>query len=361
MSAEPLQQAYRLIREGKKSEAVRLLLPIVRAEPRNADAWWLLANALEDPDKQRRAVERVIKLRPDDARAQKLLDRLQPPLEDPFAEVDFDHFDASAPVSAAEPADEDDEFPPEAVVTGTPISAAEPADEDDEFPPEASVSGIEAGAPVASSIRTAEHEFPPVDAYEPFDEVPLEPVARGRVRVHRSRGANPITLVLAAIGLITVLSCGLCIVASLVSFPTIQRVVVDVIQTVTYEPGFATLMSYATAVPGASTTLNDPLPENVNRRGNANVGQTLRASVDTFKDDAWTLTGEANQRVIIELDAPTTRSIRSFTSTTRTTARSPPTTTLAPATTTRASRSRCLTAARTRSASAPSAAAAATN
>ena len=311
MSADTLQQAYRLIREGKKPEAVRLLVPIARAEPRNADAWWLLANALEDPDKQRRAVERVLLLRPDDARAQKLLDRLPSPLDDPFAEVDFDQVDAAAVPDE----DADDEFPPEAAVTGAsvsdPVSAVlsdddddefppevlAPADDDDEFPPEASVSGI----PVAASKRTAEHEFPPVDAYEPYDEVPLE--AR-RVRVHRSRrGASPITLVLAAIGLITVLSCGLCLVASLVSIPTIQRVVGEVIQTVTYEPGFATLVSFATPASGASTTLNDPLPADLNRRGNINLGQTLRASVDTFKDDAWAFTGEANQRVIIELDA----------------------------------------------------------
>ncbi len=296
MSADTLQQAYRLIREGKKPEAVRLLVPIARAEPRNADAWWLLANALGDPDKQRRAVERVLLLRPDDARAQKLLDRLQPPLDDPFAEVDFDQVDAGASVSDAPLSDDDDdEFPPEALAS---------ADDDDEFPPEASVSEIAAGAPVAESIRTAEHEFPPVDAYEPFDEVPLEPVARGRVRVHRSRrGASPITLVLAAIGLITVLSCGLCLVASLVSIPTIQRVVGEVIQTVTYEPGFATLVSFATPASGASTTLNDPLPADLNRRGNINLGQTLRANVDTFKDDAWSFTGEADQRLIIELNA----------------------------------------------------------
>ncbi len=293
MSADTLQQAYRLIREGKKPEAVRLLVPIVRADPRNVDAWWLLANGLEDPDKQRRAVERVLLLRPGDARAQKLLDRLQAPLDDPFAEVDFDQVDTSTPISEL-------------------VSTAEPVDEvpnsDDEFPPDASLAGIDADAP----IPTNEHEFPPVDAYEPFDEVPAE--AR-RVRVHRSqRGASPITMVLAAIGLIAVLSCGLCLVASFAAVPTLRQVVSDVIQTVTYEPGFgdimqtltyepgfATLASFATAIPGASTSLNDPLPSDLNQRGNINLGQTLRASVNTFKDDAWTLTGTANQRVIIEL------------------------------------------------------------
>ncbi len=95
----------------------------------------------------------------------------------------------------------------------------------------------------------------------------------------------------------------MCIVASLVSFPTIQRVVGEVIQTVTYEPGFATLVSFATSVPGASTTLNDALPTNLNQRGNLTVGQTVTASVDTFIDDGWTFSGEANQRLTIELNA----------------------------------------------------------
>ncbi len=222
---------------------------------------------------------------------------------------------AGAPISA-EPVDDEDEFPPEVALAGAPISP-EPVDDEDEFPPDESLTGIDAGAPLASSIRVAEHEFPPVDAYEPFDEVPpfdafepfddvpLEPVARGRgrVRVRRSRRTSPVTLLLAAIGLITVLSCGLCIVASALSFPAIQRIVGEVIQTVTYEPGFATLVSFATPAPGASSALNDPLPTDLNQRGNANVGQTLRASVNTFTDDAWTLNGEANQRVIIELNA----------------------------------------------------------
>ncbi|HVU15182.1 MAG TPA: DVUA0089 family protein [Phototrophicaceae bacterium] len=77
MSSEALQQAYRLIREGNKQDAARLLVPIVRADPLNADAWWLLANAVENTQQQARALRRVLSLRPNDPRATEMLARLQ--------------------------------------------------------------------------------------------------------------------------------------------------------------------------------------------------------------------------------------------------------------------------------------------
>lgn len=77
MSMNPqLQEAYRLIREGNKPEAMRLLLPIVKADANNADAWWLLANAVPDPVQARRALEQVLRLRPTDDKARKMLDKL---------------------------------------------------------------------------------------------------------------------------------------------------------------------------------------------------------------------------------------------------------------------------------------------
>ena len=40
-----LEQAYNLIQNDRLDDAVGLLRPIVRADPNNPDAWWLLANA----------------------------------------------------------------------------------------------------------------------------------------------------------------------------------------------------------------------------------------------------------------------------------------------------------------------------
>jgi hypothetical protein len=75
-TSQQLQQAFQLIKQGQRQEAAQILVPIVRAEPNNADAWWLLANAVTNTEQQRRALEKVLSLRPGDDRAQKKLAQL---------------------------------------------------------------------------------------------------------------------------------------------------------------------------------------------------------------------------------------------------------------------------------------------
>jgi hypothetical protein len=73
---QDLQRAYELIRDGKKAEAEALLMPILKADEENANAWWLLANAVREPADIREALGQVLRLRPGDAKAQKMLDDL---------------------------------------------------------------------------------------------------------------------------------------------------------------------------------------------------------------------------------------------------------------------------------------------
>jgi hypothetical protein len=77
MSRSQLQEAYQLLKRGRKVQAEAILQPIVEEEPDNADAWWLLANALSDVDAKRDAAERVLRLRPDHAKARLMLQRLK--------------------------------------------------------------------------------------------------------------------------------------------------------------------------------------------------------------------------------------------------------------------------------------------
>ena len=70
---QQLETAYQHLKAGDKAAAVAILKPMVRADRDNADAWWLLANALDDPDKQRKALFRALDLRPDHAKAQQML------------------------------------------------------------------------------------------------------------------------------------------------------------------------------------------------------------------------------------------------------------------------------------------------
>jgi hypothetical protein len=101
-SQAQLQEAYQLIRQGQQVEAVRLLVPLVRADPNDADAWWLMANAVSDPAQQRRALEQVLRLRPNDDKARKMLARLDAAQNDPFADPAADPF-ASAPPTRSTP------------------------------------------------------------------------------------------------------------------------------------------------------------------------------------------------------------------------------------------------------------------
>lgn len=73
---QQLRQAYDLIKDGKKKEAGRILLDVLRADRDNADAWWLLANAATDPEKTRQALGQVLRINPTDRRARDMLSRL---------------------------------------------------------------------------------------------------------------------------------------------------------------------------------------------------------------------------------------------------------------------------------------------
>lgn len=70
-----LQLAYDLIHSGDRDQAIRLLSEVLRADNRNADAWWLMAQATNphNPVQARRAVSQLLYLRPDDVRGQALL------------------------------------------------------------------------------------------------------------------------------------------------------------------------------------------------------------------------------------------------------------------------------------------------
>jgi hypothetical protein len=71
-----LEQAYNLIQNDRLDDAVGLLRPIVRADPNNPDAWWLLANAVSDPNDAFEALDNVLRLEPEHEQARDLLNNL---------------------------------------------------------------------------------------------------------------------------------------------------------------------------------------------------------------------------------------------------------------------------------------------
>jgi len=87
-----LQQAYEMIRANRKADAQAILMPILKADEDNANAWWLLANALTDPAEIREALENVLRLRPTDSKARQMLDNLNarsPADEFPLGDTGF--------------------------------------------------------------------------------------------------------------------------------------------------------------------------------------------------------------------------------------------------------------------------------
>lgn len=119
---DQLQRAYQLIRAGNRQDAVQLLMPILRADPANADAWWLLSNAVTDPNQKKRALEEVLKLRPSDERARKMLDQIAPP---PPVSNDFDMADdVFSPPPAATPPPSAAVMPNWSSATDTPASVS---------------------------------------------------------------------------------------------------------------------------------------------------------------------------------------------------------------------------------------------
>jgi hypothetical protein len=75
--ATQLQQAYDLIEADKLDEARAILEPIVAEEKDNADAWWLYAHAVNEPDIARGALQNVLRIDPNYPEANSLLTMLE--------------------------------------------------------------------------------------------------------------------------------------------------------------------------------------------------------------------------------------------------------------------------------------------
>ncbi len=71
-----LEQAYRLIQKEDLDNAIAILRPITASQPDNADAWWLLANAVNDPNEAHQALSNVVRLKPNHPEANDLLAKL---------------------------------------------------------------------------------------------------------------------------------------------------------------------------------------------------------------------------------------------------------------------------------------------
>ena len=71
-----LKQAYAFIQQERLDEALGILRRILGNDPDNADAWWLMANAVSDPADAADALGNVLRLQPAHAEAREAYDQL---------------------------------------------------------------------------------------------------------------------------------------------------------------------------------------------------------------------------------------------------------------------------------------------
>ena len=90
--SEQLDHAYDLIKQGEAQGAIDVIEPLIRAEPDNEDAWWLLANATSETEAKRNALNNVLRLTSNTAREEKAQTMLAQLDADPY---DFDVSTAS--------------------------------------------------------------------------------------------------------------------------------------------------------------------------------------------------------------------------------------------------------------------------
>lgn len=95
---DKLQQSYELIRRNQLEEARAILQPILMSQP-SADAWWLWANAVTNPEDARHALSKVLDLDPDYQPALQQLEKLNQ-LYPPLPEVETGAFEYGAAATA---------------------------------------------------------------------------------------------------------------------------------------------------------------------------------------------------------------------------------------------------------------------
>src|SRR5688500_188137 len=92
-----LREAIAFAKQGNAFEARIRVDDILREDPENADAWLVMAQLQTDKEQSLRSMKQVIRLRPDDARALKIVARLEREIG-PTAVAE-----GTAPIEAAAP------------------------------------------------------------------------------------------------------------------------------------------------------------------------------------------------------------------------------------------------------------------
>jgi hypothetical protein len=78
MAEEKLRKAFSLMKQGQNKEAIAIVQNILKEDKNYVPAWWLMTNLLaDDPERQKKALERVLSLEPKHKQALELKAKLE--------------------------------------------------------------------------------------------------------------------------------------------------------------------------------------------------------------------------------------------------------------------------------------------
>jgi hypothetical protein len=343
---QKLQQAYNLIKANQRREAGELLVELLKTDRDNADAWWLLANASTKPDQREKALSQVLRLRPGDDRAQKMLEKLRAESEPPprfTAPSSASWMSASTPPAPTPTVNEDDWM---AGISQNMFSGPEPDDpfastvvdqKDFGDPFGTSTYDNPFGDPFGESSTTVIND----DPFAPQQDDPFgEPRAydelfglpeKAKRGTQRRRGSNPLAALLIVVAVIVLIAGACFLIASTLTNAGITAFN----QAVANDPTWAAAMTQIndpTQLAGIQDILNDPTvaaamtqfgdptqiaemmqmvgtpgaalnTSSLTMRGTISFGEPRRDTVSSSKDDGWTFNGSSGDQVIIEVKA----------------------------------------------------------
>lgn len=77
MENSSIRKAIMLARLGQRKQARRIVMAALRSDPQDGEGWIVLAQLVDDPDEAMYCMQQGINLRPDDAHARSLLERMK--------------------------------------------------------------------------------------------------------------------------------------------------------------------------------------------------------------------------------------------------------------------------------------------
>ncbi|GEM_PF-935654 len=290
---QQLQQALELIKNGQREQARALLDSVVRVDPNNADAWWIMATAVTSPAEMRDALQNVLRIRPDYPNAQQMLDRVNAQLNlaggaqavpRPVSTVPPAPGEMPTTLSSAAPTP-----PPAPTVPTTPPQTQPATPMFSPATPPPSTAPSPSGSQISESVDDLFAPLPPSGgptgappaagprSYTPPPYVPPPPQAQ-------KKGRSPLVYILIGLALAAVCVCGGCLLltggslAAIFGNPTVQAA---------FGTGFAIFEA------------PDKLPSDAQSMGTIPPNQQRTGQLDFFKSQVWTYQGMRNEAITI--------------------------------------------------------------